>query len=165
MSEQNTPVIVAAVRTPVGRYLGGLSSFSAPHLGSIVIREALRRAGVDGAAVDEVIMGQVLQGGSGQAPARQAMIHAGIPGLVPALTINKVCGSGLKAVMLASQAIKAGDAQCVVAGGQEAMSASPHGDALSQQFLVGHGRLVSLVRLGFNTTSSDEAAASPAAHR
>jgi len=81
---------------------------------------------VDGAAVDEVIMGQVLQGGSGQAPARQAMIHAGVPGLVPALTINKVCGSGLKAVMLASQAIKAGDAQCVVAGGQEAMSASPH---------------------------------------
>ena len=126
MSEQNTPVIVAAVRTPVGRYLGGLSSFSAPHLGSIVIREALRRAGVDGTAVDEVIMGQVLQGGSGQAPARQAMIHAGVPGLVPALTINKVCGSGLKAVMLASQAIKAGDAQCVVAGGQEAMSASPH---------------------------------------
>jgi acetyl-CoA C-acetyltransferase len=126
VSEQNTPVIVAAVRTPVGRYLGGLSSFSAPHLGSIVIREALRRAGLDGAAVDEVIMGQVLQGGSGQAPARQAMIHAGIPGLVPALTINKVCGSGLKAVMLASQAIKAGDAQCVVAGGQEAMSASPH---------------------------------------
>lgn len=126
MSDQSTPVIVAAVRTPVGRYLGGLSSFSAPHLGSIVIREALRRARVDGAAVDEVIMGQVLQGGSGQAPARQAMIHAGIPGLVPALTINKVCGSGLKAVMLASQAIKAGDAQCVVAGGQEAMSASPH---------------------------------------
>lgn len=126
MSDQNTPVIVAAVRTPVGRYLGGLSSFSAPHLGSIVIREALRRAGVDGSAVDEVIMGQVLQGGSGQAPARQAMIHAGIPGLVPALTINKVCGSGLKAVMLASQAIKAGDAQCVVAGGQEAMSVAPH---------------------------------------
>jgi acetyl-CoA C-acetyltransferase len=126
VSDQNTPVIVAAVRTPVGRYLGGLSSFSAPHLGSIVIREALRRAGVDGTAVDEVIMGQVLQGGSGQAPARQAMIHAGIPGLVPALTINKVCGSGLKAVMLASQAIKAGDAQCVVAGGQEAMSVAPH---------------------------------------
>ncbi|HET9294346.1 MAG TPA: acetyl-CoA C-acetyltransferase [Gemmatimonadales bacterium] len=126
MSDQNTPVIVAAVRTPVGRYLGGLSSFSAPHLGSIVIREVLQRARVDGGAVDEVIMGQVLQGGSGQAPARQAMIHAGIPGLVPALTVNKVCGSGLKAVMLAAQAIKAGDAQCVVAGGQEAMSASPH---------------------------------------
>ncbi len=126
MSDSTTPVLVSAVRTPIGRYLGGLSSFSAPQLGAVVIREALRRAGVDPAAVDEVIMGHVLQGGAGQASARQAMIHAGVPGVVPALTINKVCGSGLKAVMLASQAIKAGDAQCVVAGGQEAMSASPH---------------------------------------
>jgi acetyl-CoA C-acetyltransferase len=126
VSDSTTPVLVAAVRTPIGRYLGGLSSFTAPQLGAVVIREALRRAKVDPAAVDEVIMGHVLQGGSGQAPARQAMIHAGVPGAVPALTINKVCGSGLKAVMLAAQAIKAGDAQCVVAGGQEAMSASPH---------------------------------------
>lgn len=126
MSDSNTPVLVSAVRTPIGRYLGGLSSFSAPQLGAVVIREALRRAAVDPAAVDEVIMGHVLQGGAGQATARQAMIHAGVPGVVPALTINKVCGSGLKAVMLAAQAIKAGDAQCVVAGGQEAMSASPH---------------------------------------
>ena len=126
MSDSTTPVLVAAVRTPIGRYLGGLSSFSAPQLGAVVIREALRRAKVDPAAVDEVIMGHVLQGGAGQASGRQAMIHAGVPGVVPALTINKVCGSGLKAVMLAAQAIKAGDAQCVVAGGQEAMSASPH---------------------------------------
>lgn len=126
MSDHTTPVILAAARTPVGRYLGGLSSFTAPQLGAIVIREALRRAGVDGAQVDDVIMGQVLQGGAGQAPARQAMIHAGVPGTVPALTINKVCGSGLKAVMLAAQAIKAGDAQLVVAGGQEVMSAAPH---------------------------------------
>ncbi|HOX21218.1 MAG TPA: acetyl-CoA C-acetyltransferase [Gemmatimonadales bacterium] len=126
MSDSTTPVLVSAVRTPIGRYLGGLSSFSAPQLGAVVIREALRRAAVDPAAVDEVIMGHVLQGGAGQASARQAMIHAGVPGVVPALTINKVCGSGLKAVMLAAQAIKAGDAQCVVAGGQEAMSASPH---------------------------------------
>ncbi len=126
MSDSTTPVLVAAVRTPIGRYLGGLSSFSAPQLGAVVIREALRRAKVDPGAVDEVIMGHVLQGGAGQATARQAMIHAGVPGVVPALTINKVCGSGLKAVMLAAQAIKAGDAQCVVAGGQEAMSASPH---------------------------------------
>jgi acetyl-CoA C-acetyltransferase len=126
VSDSNTPVLVSAVRTPIGRYLGGLSSFSAPQLGAVVIREALRRAAVDPAAVDEVIMGHVLQGGAGQATARQAMIHAGVPGVVPALTINKVCGSGLKAVMLAAQAIKAGDAQCVVAGGQEAMSASPH---------------------------------------
>jgi len=126
VSDSTTPVLVAAVRTPIGRYLGGLSSFSAPQLGAVVIREALRRARVDPAAVDEVIMGQVLQGGAGQAPGRQAMIKAGVPGVVPALTINKVCGSGLKAVMLAAQSIKAGDAQCVVAGGQEAMSASPH---------------------------------------
>jgi acetyl-CoA C-acetyltransferase len=126
VSDSTTPVLVAAVRTPIGRYLGGLSSFTAPQLGAVVIREALRRAKVDPASVDEVIMGHVLQGGSGQAPARQAMIQAGVPGVVPALTINKVCGSGLKAVMLAAQAIKAGDAQCVVAGGQEAMSASPH---------------------------------------
>jgi len=117
---------VSAVRTPIGRYLGGLSSLTAPQLGAVVIREALKRAAVDPAAVDEVIMGHVLQGGAGQASGRQAMIHAGVPGVVPALTINKVCGSGLKAVMLAAQAIKAGDAQCVVAGGQEAMSASPH---------------------------------------
>ena len=126
MSDSTTPVIVSAVRTPIGRYLGGLSSFSAPQLGALVIKEALVRAKLDGAKVDEVIFGQVLQGGSGQAPGRQALIHSGIPGSVPALTINKVCGSGLKAVMLAAQAIKAGDAQAIVAGGQEAMSSSPH---------------------------------------
>src|SRR3954451_11183670 len=126
VSDNTTPVIVSAVRTPIGRYLGGLSSFTAPQLGAMAIREAVARAGVDAAAIDEVIMGQVVQGGSGQAPARQAMIHAGLPAAIPALTINKVCGSGLKAVMLASQAIKAGDASCVVAGGQESMSSAPH---------------------------------------
>jgi acetyl-CoA C-acetyltransferase len=126
VSDTTTPVIVSAVRTPIGRYLGGLAGFTAPQLGAQVIREAVRRAGVDGAAVDEVIMGQVVQGGSGQAPARQALIHAGLPAAIPALTINKVCGSGLKAVMLAAQAIKAGDAECIVAGGQESMSAAPH---------------------------------------
>jgi acetyl-CoA C-acetyltransferase len=126
VSDSTIPVIVSAVRTPIGRYLGGLSSFSAPQLGAMVIREAVSRAGIDPASVEEVIMGQVVQGGSGQAPARQALIHAGLPPSIPALTINKVCGSGLKAVMLASQAIKAGDAECVVAGGQEAMSSAPH---------------------------------------
>ena len=126
MSDSTTPVIVSAVRTPIGRYLGGLSSFSAPQLGAMVIRDAVSRAGVDPAAVEEVIMGQVVQGGSGQAPARQALIHAGLPPSIPALTINKVCGSGLKAVMLASQAIKAGDAECIVAGGQESMSSAAH---------------------------------------
>ena len=124
--KETTPVIVGAVRTPVGRYLGGLASLGAPQLGAIAVREAISRAGIDGSAIDEVIMGQVVQGGSGQAPARQAAIHSGVPDEVPALTINKVCGSGLKAVMLASQAIRAGDAQCIVAGGQESMSMAPH---------------------------------------
>jgi len=126
MSDSTTPVILAATRTPVGKYLGGLSSFTAPQLGALVIKEALKRAGVEPSAVDEVIMGHVLQGGAGQASGRQAMIHAGLPGTIPAVTINKVCGSGLKAVMLAAQSIRAGDNQLVVAGGMEAMSASPH---------------------------------------
>lgn len=126
MSDATTPVILAACRTPIGKFLGGLSSFTAPQLGALIIREAVRRSGIDASAIDEVVMGQVVQGGSGQAPARQAMIHGGVPPAVPALTINKVCGSGLKAVMLAAQAIKAGDAQCIVAGGQESMSAAPH---------------------------------------
>jgi len=126
VSDSTTPVILSAVRTPIGRYLGGLSGFTAPQLGAMVIREAVARSGVDPAAIDDVIMGQVVQGGSGQAPARQALIHAGLSPSIPALTINKVCGSGLKAVMLASQAIKAGDAEVVVAGGQESMSSAPH---------------------------------------
>ena len=126
MSDATTPVILSAVRTPIGKYLGGLSSFAAPQLGAMVVREAVSRAGVDPGAVEEVILGQVVQGGSGQAPARQALIHAGLPATIPAVTINKVCGSGLKAVMLASQAIKAGDAECIVAGGQESMSGAPH---------------------------------------
>jgi len=126
MSDQTTPVILSTCRTPIGRFLGGLSPLPAPRLGALVIREAVRRAGIDGALVDEVIMGHVLQGGVGQAPARQAAIHAGLPGTVPSVTVNKVCGSGLKAVMLAAQAIKAGDAQCVVAGGMESMSNAPH---------------------------------------
>src|SRR5216110_579606 len=121
-----TPVILSACRTPIGRYLGGLSPFPGPKLGALVIREAMRRSAVPDNTVDEVIMGNVLQGGEGQAPARQAAIHAGLPGTIPAMTINKVCGSGLKAVMLAAQAIKAGDEQCLVAGGFESMSNAPH---------------------------------------
>ena len=127
MSDKSrTPVIVAATRTPIGRFLGGLSSLSAPELGAIVIREAVRRAGITPDAVQEVIMGQVIQGGSGQAPARQAALKAGIPATVSAVTVNKVCGSGLKAVMLAAQSIKAGDNQVIVAGGQESMSNAPY---------------------------------------
>jgi acetyl-CoA C-acetyltransferase len=124
--DETTPVILSACRTPIGKYLGGLSPLPVPRLGALVIREAVRRAGIDPAVVEEVIMGNVLQGGVGQAPARQAAIHAGLPGIIPALTVNKVCGSGLKAVMLAAQAIKAGDEQCVVAGGMESMSNAPH---------------------------------------
>ena len=126
MSDSTTPVILSAVRTPIGKYLGGLSSFTAPQLGAMVIREAVTRAGVEPSAVEDVLMGQVVQGGSGQAPARQALIHAGLPSTIPATTINMVCGSGLKAVMLAAQAIKAGDADVIVAGGQESMSGAPH---------------------------------------
>ncbi len=124
--DQTTPVIVSACRTAIGRYLGGLSPLPAPKLGALVVREAVRRAGIDDGLVDEVILGNVLQGGVGQAPARQAAIHAGLPGTIPSLTVNKVCGSGLKAVMLAAQAIKAGDAACIVAGGMESMSNAPH---------------------------------------
>src|SRR5881398_1983430 len=125
-NDQLIPVILSACRTPIGRYLGGLSPLPGPRLGALVIREAMVRAAVPDTAVDEVILGNVLQGGVGQAPARQAAIHAGLPGTIPSVTINKVCGSGLKAVMLAAQAIKAGDEQCVVAGGFESMSNAPH---------------------------------------
>src|SRR6478609_3949948 len=110
------PVIVGAARTPIGRFLGGLSPLSAPELGGIAIREALKRSGVAADDVQEVIMGHVLQGGTGQAPARQAALKAGLPPTVSAVTVNKVCGSGLKA----------GDAEVIVAGGQESMSNAPY---------------------------------------
>ncbi len=125
-AKDKSPVIVSAARTPVGKYLGGLRALKAPQLGAIAVREAVSRAGVESAAIEEVILGNVLQGGVGQAPARQAAIHGGIPSSVPALTVNKVCGSGLKAVMLAAQAVRAGDAHCLVAGGMESMSNAPH---------------------------------------
>jgi acetyl-CoA C-acetyltransferase len=121
-----TPVLVGAARTPIGRFLGGLASMRAPELGAVALRAALERSGVPAAAVDEVIFGNVLQGGVGQAPARQAAMAAGVPATVPAVTVNKVCGSGLKAVMLASQAIRAGDARVIAAGGFESMSNAPY---------------------------------------
>jgi acetyl-CoA C-acetyltransferase len=124
--KSHTPVIVGAARTPIGRFLGALSPLSAPELGAVAIREALKRSKVPIEDVQEVIMGHVIQGGTGQAPARQAALKAGIPATVSAVTVNKVCGSGLKAVMLASQAIKAGDAQVIIAGGQESMSNAPY---------------------------------------
>ncbi|MFM0050209.1 acetyl-CoA C-acetyltransferase [Caballeronia grimmiae] len=119
-------VIVSAARTAVGKFGGSLAKIAAPDLGATVIRAVLERAGVKPEQVSEVIMGQVLTAGSGQNPARQSVIKAGLPEMVPGMTINKVCGSGLKAVMLAANAIIAGDAEIVVAGGQENMSAAPH---------------------------------------
>ncbi|WP_423371615.1 acetyl-CoA C-acetyltransferase [Burkholderia sp. LMG 32019] len=119
-------VIVSAARTAVGKFGGSLAKIAAPELGATVIRAVLERAGVKPEQVSEVIMGQVLTAGSGQNPARQSLIKAGLPVAVPGMTINKVCGSGLKAVMLAANAIVAGDAEIVIAGGQENMSASPH---------------------------------------
>jgi acetyl-CoA C-acetyltransferase len=124
-ASDRTPVIVSAARTPVGRFLGGLAPLRGPELGAIAIRAAIARAGIDASAIEDVILGNVLQGGVGQAPARQAAIAAGIPGTVPAVTVNMVCGSGLKAVMLAAQGIRAGDVSAVVAGGMESMSNAP----------------------------------------
>src|SRR6476661_7934523 len=124
--KSRTPVIVSAARTPIGKFLGALSSLSAPELGAIAIKAAIERSGVPMSDINEVIMGNVVQGGVGQAPARQAMLKAGVPATVSAVTVNKVCGSGLKAVMLAAQAIKAGDAQVIVAGGMESMSNAPY---------------------------------------
>ncbi|HLZ21829.1 MAG TPA: acetyl-CoA C-acetyltransferase [Ktedonobacterales bacterium] len=127
MAEHPHPVIVSAVRTPIGRFLGALAPLAATELGALAIREAVRRAGnLPIEQLDEVIMGNVVTAGEGQAPARQAAIHAGIPADIPAVTINKVCGSGLKAVMLAAQAIKAGDGDLYIAGGMESMSNAPY---------------------------------------
>ena len=128
MSDPSTTAVIlkGGARTPIGRFLGGLSSLSAPELGAIAVRAATDRSGIDVNDVDEVIIGNVVTAGAGQAPARQAAVNGGIPATVPAVTINKVCGSGLKAVMLAAQAIRAGDARLVVAGGMESMSTVPY---------------------------------------
>ncbi len=126
MSSPQDIVIVAAARTPIGKFGGALSKTPASELGAIVIQELLRRSGLQPDQVSEVILGQVLTAGVGQNPARQAVIKAGLPVSVPAMTINKVCGSGLKAVMLAAQALRDGDSEVVIAGGQENMSLAPH---------------------------------------
>ena len=136
-------VIVSAVRLPTGKFLGSLKEFTAPQLGAMVVREAVRRAGVDPGVVDECIMGNVVSAGLGQAPARQAALRGGLSDHVSALTINKVCGSGLKAVMLASQGIAAGDASVVVAGGMESMSNAPYLLARAREGLrMGHGQVL-----------------------
>jgi acetyl-CoA C-acetyltransferase len=136
-------VIVSALRTPIGRFMGGLSTIPAPRLAAGLIKETIARTKLDAETIDEVILGNVLQAGVGQAPARQAMIFGGVAPSVAAVTINKVCGSGLKAVMLAAQAIKAGDADTILAGGMESMSLAPYllPDARAGQRL-GHGKLI-----------------------
>ena len=140
---QRQSVIVAAKRTPIGAFQGNLSSVLAPKLGAIAIKAVVEETGIDKSQINEVIMGNVLSAGIGQAPARQAAIYAGLPNLVEALTINKMCGSGLKAVMLADQAIRCGDAEVVIAGGMESMSNAPYllQDARSGQRL-GHGKMI-----------------------
>ena len=136
-------VIVAAGRTAIGKFSGALAGVPAARLGAHVIKGVLARAGLKGEQISEVIMGQVLTAGVGQCAARQAMLYAGLPDMVPALTINKVCGSGMKAIHLATQAIKAGDAQIIVAGGQENMSAAPHVLQNSRDgFRMGDAKLV-----------------------
>jgi len=138
-----TAVILSAVRVPTGKFLGALKGFSAPELGAMVVKEAVARAGVPGEHVDEVILGNVVSAGLGQAPARQAAIRAGLPPQVAALTVNKVCGSGLKAVMLAAQGIATGDADVVVAGGMESMSNCPYLLPKAREGMrLGHGALV-----------------------
>src|SRR2546429_119639 len=145
MSE-NTPVIVGAVRTPTGKFLSNLTSFTAPQLGAIVIKEAVSRSGIDPNTIDEVIMANVVSAGVGQAPARQAAIHADLPVDIPAFTVNKVCGSGLKAIMLAAQAIRAGDAQAFVAGGMESMSNAPYLLTKARTgYRMGNGELIDAV--------------------
>ena len=123
---RRTAVIVGAARTPIGRFMGALSGFTAPQLGAIAVRAALDRSRVERSDIDDVILGNVVSAGLGQAPARQAAIAGGVPDTVGAMTVNRVCGSGLQAVMLASQAIRAGDARAIVAGGMESMSNAPY---------------------------------------
>ncbi|HVH54681.1 MAG TPA: acetyl-CoA C-acetyltransferase [Vicinamibacterales bacterium] len=139
----NKPVILSAVRTPTGKFLGVLKDFTAPQLGALVVREAVARAGIDPGSVDECIMGNVIQAGNGQNPARQAALNGGLSEHVAALTINKVCGSGLKAVMLAAQAIATGDIEVAVAGGMESMSNAPYlVPRIREGLRMGNGTLV-----------------------
>ncbi len=139
-------VIVSGARTAVGAFNGSLSGFTAPQIGAIVIKEAVKRAGIKPEEIDEVLMGNVLQGGIGQAPARQASIAAGIPNTVSATTINKVCGSGLKSVMLGEQAIKAGDAEIIVAGGMESMTNAPYILKKARNgYRMGNGEIIDLM--------------------
>jgi len=158
MSSINEAVIISAVRTPVGKFLGALKSFKATDLGAIVVREAVKRAGVKPEDVDEVIMGCVIQAGLGQNPARQAALHGGLPDKVSAVTVNKVCGSGLKAVMMAAQGVQLGDTEIVVAGGMESMSNAPYLIPKAREgYRLGHGRMLdSVIQDGLWCTFDDQ---------
>ena len=143
MPELNEAVILSAARTPVGKFLGSLKGFKATELGAIAVRESVKRAGIKPEDVDEVIMGCVIQAGLGQNPARQAALNAGIPPTVAAVTVNKVCGSGLKAVMMAAQGVQLGDSEMVVAGGMESMSNAPYLIPKAREgYRLGNGELV-----------------------
>src|SRR5436190_5666677 len=143
MSETREAAIISAVRTPVGKFLGSLKGFAATELGAIVVRESVKRAGVAPEDVDEVIMGCVIQAGLGQNPARQVALRGGLPATVSAVTVNKVCGSGLKAVMMAAQGIQLGDTDIVVAGGMESMSNAPYLIPKAREgYRLGNGELV-----------------------
>lgn len=137
--------LAGGVRTPIGKILGQLKSMKATDLGAIVLKEAVRRAGIPEDALDEVIVGNVIQAGNGQSPGRIAAVKAGLPPTIPAFTVNKVCGSGLKAVMLAAQAVRAGDAQVVLAGGMESMTHAPHAAWLREGTKYGHVQFVDLM--------------------
>src|SRR3954463_11572016 len=146
MSSIKQPVIISAVRTPVGKFLGALKNFKATDLGAIVVRESVQRAGVKPEEVDEVIMGCVIQAGLGQNPARQAALHGGVPNTVSAVTINKVCGSGLKAIMMAAQGVQLGDTEIVVAGGMESMSNAPYLVPNAREgYRLGHGQMLDAI--------------------
>jgi acetyl-CoA C-acetyltransferase len=146
MSEIKEAVIISAVRTPVGKFLGALKGFKATDLGAIAVREAVKRAGVSPNDVDEVIMGCVIQAGLGQNPARQAALRGGLPDTVSAVTVNKVCGSGLKAIMMAAQGVQLGDTEVVVAGGMESMSNAPYLLPKAREgYRLGHGTIVDTV--------------------
>lgn len=146
MKEIREAVILSAARTPVGKFMGSLKGFRAPELGAIAVRAAIERAGIDASQIDEVIMGNVLQAGLGQNPARQAALKAGIPNSVGAMTINKVCGSGLKAVSLAGQAIQLGEAEFVVAGGMESMTNAPYLIPKAREgYRLGNGEIIDVM--------------------
>ncbi len=158
MSSNRQPVIISAVRTPVGKLLGALKTFKATDLGAMVVREAVKRAGVKPEDVDEVIMGCVIQAGLGQNPARQAALRGGLPPSVAAVTVNKVCGSGLKAVMMAAQGIQLGDTEIVVAGGMESMSNAPYLIPKGREgYRLGNGTLVdSMIQDGLWCSFDDQ---------